>query len=186
MRRAPLHGREGVLGGGGELVLGREPVVDGHHDAPGAVAQIARDRIVGVEVADDVSAAVVVHERRQAASIGIGIGIGAVDAHRQIAGHARNRAVLDRADRGRRDSARLHHSLVLLPRLRRSQPVDGPEFRRGQHVDHLLNLRVDRHRGHGVPPGALATVVRVVPGCASGGKPVYGTPHRPEDEEDMP
>jgi len=29
-------------------------------------------------------------------------------------------------------------------------------------------------------------VVRFVPGCASDGEPVYGTPDRPEDEEDMP
>ena len=47
-----------VFDGGGIRVLGRQPVVDGHHDRVGAHRMLAAGAVVGVEVADHEAAAV--------------------------------------------------------------------------------------------------------------------------------
>ena len=49
---------ERVVGRGRERMLGREPVVHGAHDRAGARRDLAAQRIVGLEIADDEAAAV--------------------------------------------------------------------------------------------------------------------------------
>ena len=64
-----------------ERMLGREPVVDRHHDRARRVRDLARDEVVLLDAADRPAAAVEVHDDRQ-----VGIGRRPVHAHRNAVG----------------------------------------------------------------------------------------------------
>ena len=55
----------GVFDGGGEGVLGGEPVVHREDRGPGGVGEEAADPVVGLEVADHPAAAVEIDEQRR-------------------------------------------------------------------------------------------------------------------------
>jgi hypothetical protein len=72
LARLPVHPcRRGdaVVDRSGKAVLGTHPVVDRDDDRTGAVAELAAEDVVGVEVADRPAAAVVVDERGQRARL---------------------------------------------------------------------------------------------------------------------
>ena len=54
----PARGRDGVVDGGRELVLGRQPVIDRNDDAARGVGERAADLVVALQVADHPAAAV--------------------------------------------------------------------------------------------------------------------------------
>ncbi len=61
--RNPARGSDGILGGGRELVLRRQPVVDGDDDCARRVGERAADLVVAVEVADHPAPAMEEDER---------------------------------------------------------------------------------------------------------------------------
>ena len=147
-----------ILGGGGVGVLGRQPVVDRHHDGVRAVCQRAAEVVVGLEVADHPAAAVEEdHGRRRRWRA-----VGAIDAHRDGAGRAGNRPVLDLRDGLGRDR-QLH-------RLERLACLVGRELAHlhaalcGELVEHESGLGVERHGASA--SGKSRTTLRCV-GCAS-------------------
>ena len=90
----PLCGGVGVFSGGGIAVFGRQAVIDGDDGAADAVGQRAADGVVGVQVADDPAAAVVVDDGRQR-----GFGEHRVETDRDLAVGARDAHVGDVMDR---------------------------------------------------------------------------------------
>ena len=74
LRAHPARGGVGVFDGRGEAVLRRHAVVDRHHRAARAVGQLAAQRVMRVEIADDPAAAVVVDQHRQRARAVLPIG----------------------------------------------------------------------------------------------------------------
>ena len=65
MRAEPAVGRQAVVDRGGELVLGRQPVVDGHDERAGVLGQARAQPVMGLEVALHPAAAVEVRHGRQ-------------------------------------------------------------------------------------------------------------------------
>ena len=129
---------EGVVDGGREGVLGREAVVDGDDHGVGVVREPAAGLVVGLEVADDVAAAV---QEEHGGSYAVGRG--PVDARRAPAGER----LLDRVH---------GHDLVGLHGVDGHGP-EGLAGRLGRPLVHRrvaggldelqdgLDLRVERH-----------------------------------------
>ena len=67
---------------GRERMLGGQPVVDGHHDGIGTDGMRAGDRVVGVEITERKTPAVIEDDDRQVALLG---GRRPVDADRDVA-----------------------------------------------------------------------------------------------------
>lgn len=86
----PLEGGPAILDRGRVGVLGRQPVVHRDHHGIGLYRRGAGHRVVGVQVADDPSAAMDQHENRPYSALG-----GRVDPNRYFAGGARDRAIFD-------------------------------------------------------------------------------------------
>src|SRR5207253_6189949 len=76
-------GRVTIVRRGRKFVFGGEPVVDRHGDAAGAGSEITADDVVGLETANDPSAAVEVDQRAKGTAAG-----GAVNADGDFAGGA--------------------------------------------------------------------------------------------------
>ena len=131
----PGDDRLAVVRARGPRVLGGEPVVDAHG---GDVARAGEARVVGVlhlGRADDPRATVDVDVH------GID-GVGSCDAHRDLAGRARDRADLDGQDGGGREgSERPVRVAVHLPHLLDVVGVREPERRQ-----QLTDACVDRPR----------------------------------------
>ena len=66
----PLQRRPAVVHPGRERVFRGEPVVDGYHDRLGADGVCASDRVVGVQIAERETPAVVEDDERQLAVLG--------------------------------------------------------------------------------------------------------------------
>ena len=66
----PLQRRPCIVDSGGELVLGRQPVVDGDDDRGRRVGECAAELVVALQVADHPAAAVEVDQRRLRTIIG--------------------------------------------------------------------------------------------------------------------
>ena len=84
--------RDRVLGGGGCQVLGRQPIADRRDETTGAGRDLAADAVMGVEVADDPSAAMVIDEQRR---IPLGRGLWPVEPQRDRAGRPLGRQIVD-------------------------------------------------------------------------------------------
>ncbi len=67
----PPHGREGVLRGCGEAVLGGVPVVHRHDHRARARAKVPAQRVIRIQVAEHPAAAVEVHHYRVQALGGV-------------------------------------------------------------------------------------------------------------------
>ena len=134
----PDHGGVGVLGGGGELVLRREAVVDGGDDAAGLVGELAADSVDHPKIADDPAAAVVVDD-----DAGAGFVVdGPVDADGYAAAGAGNGVVEDLADSGGGGfGARRGEGAGVA----RGEGVHGRAVERRHGVDDALRLGVKRH-----------------------------------------
>ena len=100
VRRDPRPRGDAVIERRGELRLRREAVVDRHHDRVDRFAQLPAQVVVGVEAAEDPSAAVEPHHDREVDRVR-----GPVHPHRDLAGRAGDRAGIHREQRIRR-----HHS----------------------------------------------------------------------------
>ena len=61
----PFRRGDRVIDGGGEFVLGREPVIDGNNDELTFIGQFAAHHVVGIEIADHPAAAVKEHQARR-------------------------------------------------------------------------------------------------------------------------
>ena len=88
-RDRPFIGGERVVEGGGVLVLGCEPIVDGHGLEAGALADLGADIVMALEAAENEAAAMVVDDDRRA----IGLLV-AIDADRNVVAGARDRGGL--------------------------------------------------------------------------------------------
>src|SRR5579875_2803150 len=88
--RHPLRRRIAIFRRGREFVFGREPVIDGDHDATRSICQAAADAIVCVQVADHPAAAMKKDQRRERP-----IALRRVDATGYLTRRAGNGAVLD-------------------------------------------------------------------------------------------
>ena len=153
VRGEPSHGRDAVVDGGRERMLGPHAVVDRHHRAPRFAAEVARHRIMGVEAADDVPAAVEPGEPRRGGARPVRV---AVDADRDRTRRPRNRPVLDRGDgRGREHrEARPHPRLELLARRLGGELLDGRQPRFGHLPEEGLDLGMHVVGDHPSAPGA--------------------------------
>ncbi len=123
-------GSETILHRGGKGMLRREAVVDRDDAAEAAVREAAREVVMAVEIADHETAAVIEHETRQHRGVRAQRG---VDADGDVAGGARNIAVLDAADRrlaaaedagAHRGARRLRPDLVQFGQLQRRHLVE--------------------------------------------------------------
>jgi hypothetical protein len=94
----PAQDGGGVVGGGRERVLGREPVGHRQHVHARLAAQQPAGLVVALEVADDVAAAVEEDEQRRGP---VGLGQRRVQARGQRAGRAADLQVAHVADRDR-------------------------------------------------------------------------------------
>jgi hypothetical protein len=81
---------DGVFRRGGELVLGREAIVDGDHDQLAFMGELAAHHVMGVEIADDEAAAVQEHQTRREA-VRLAHPLRRVDARRDRAMRRRDR-----------------------------------------------------------------------------------------------
>ena len=60
----PAQHRQGVVDGSGKAVLGGQAVIDGQHGAVRSIGHLPAQRVMGVEIADDPTAAVQVEGER--------------------------------------------------------------------------------------------------------------------------
>jgi hypothetical protein len=137
----PGEDGQAVLERSRRTVLGREPVVHRHDDAPGASGQQAARGVGRLEVADDPAAAVEPDEQPPVGPHGLGRRVHA-DGHVAVgAGHG---AVVDPLDLDQR----LHHRqpAVEPTGVGEGQVGEGRAPGRGHPVEQLLHLRVERHR----------------------------------------
>ena len=149
MGAEPAVGRQAVLDRGRELVLGRQPVVDGHDERAGALGQPRAQAVMRLEVALHPAAAVKVrHGRQQRPRGGRG-----VDARRNLARRARNADVLDAGQRRRRLVHQRHHRAQLLAQLGQRRKV-------ARHADGFDELPHDLGLGihRAAPPADPVTV----------------------------
>ena len=164
---------EGVVHRRGKGVLGREPVVDRHHDAPGAVRERQASAVLAVEVTGDEAATVEVHESRPRARVPSGFVDADGDARR--AGRSGNDAVCDgdavrdgtRAHRADdRTHARPHRGgVAALSTAPRQELCDG-----GQLAVHGAGLG----RGVSRAPARLRSSARCSSTIAAGNRPSQG------------
>ena len=138
----PLQRGPAVVHPGRERMLRGEPVVDGHHDGLGADGVCAGDRIVGVQVAQRETAAVVEDDDRQVAVLG---DRRPVDADRDVGElTVPDNAILDA-------QIRQHFRGCLQLAQLRARDLDavGGVERHRERVDQCLQRRVDLRSGGG-------------------------------------
>ncbi len=137
-RGRPARRGQTIVCRGGKLVFRRQAVIDRQHGAIGALAQIAAQAVVGVEVAQHEAAAVEKHEERQPLAIAR-----LVKAHRQCARGPRNGVVRHMCDR--------RGGTLGQPRLTRESERCLPQLGHAAHdVEEGLELRIERHAGFSV------------------------------------
>ena len=137
MRRGPAGCHEAIVRPGGKLVLGREAVVDRHHDAADPGRQVAAHAVVRIEAAQHEAAAVKEHHERKRPAAG-----GRVDAQGNRPTRSVDAALVDLRDLG----GRRHDGdarLVLPPRFGDRQRVRRRDA--GPAVEQGLDLRIDGH-----------------------------------------
>ena len=137
----PARGGDAVVHRGREAVLRAHAVVHRHHRAAGGVGQLAAQRVVRVQVADDPAAAVVVHQHRRRA-LALRRGLRVVQAQRDRAVRAVGLQVAGLGDRRR---VGLRHRAALA--------VEGACVGRRQRVrrrDLALDHQVEQELGMGV------------------------------------
>ena len=61
----PFRGGDGVIGSGGEFVLGRKAIIDGDHDQLAFMGELLAGHFMGIEIADYPAAAVKEHQARR-------------------------------------------------------------------------------------------------------------------------
>ena len=144
--QSPAEGRDGIVDGGGEPMLGREPIVDREDMHVGVAADAAAQVVVAVEVAEHETAAVIVDQQRPRTARGrriVARGEGAVAA---VDGDVRHRA-----DRDRRAGDGRGVVAEIPPRDVRGQRRDrraAPEVAQGDQELHLRMQHgpLDHHR----------------------------------------
>ena len=142
----PARGGDRILDGGGELVLGRQTVVDGHDDGGDGIGDRAADLVVALQVADHPAAAMEVDERRLRPAFVDPVAAIVPQRDRPVGPGCRERQHL-----GHRLGLRLQDGAgcqVGLACLRRRQRFDRRPARGDDQVAHLLGLGMQFLLGH--------------------------------------
>src|SRR5438132_2886999 len=139
LRPGPAIRRQAVLDRGRELVLGRQPIVDGHDEHTRVLGQPRAEAVMRLEIALNPAAAVEVRDgglRRLRGARG-------VDARGNLARGPGNTNVLDTRQRRRGPVHQRHHHAELLAQLgqRRKEPRHADRF--DEFADDL-RLRIHR------------------------------------------
>ena len=130
----PLQGRERVVGGGREAVLGSVAVVRRHDDRPAADAEVTAQRVVGDLVAEHPATTVEVEDDRVRS-----VALGPVQPVVEISGRSGQRAVDDLADvgPGRADGVGLGHEG---PGVGRRHRLQRRQLELRHHLEHELHV----------------------------------------------
>ena len=151
----PARGGDAVVHGSREAVLRAHAVVHRHHRATGAEGQLAAQRVVRVQVADDPAAAVVVHQHRRR-RLALGRGLGVVQAQRDRTQRSLGHQVARLGD-GRRLGLRHGAALAVeTARLGRAQRVR----RRYAALDHQVEQELRLGMQHRCAPTASRSASR--------------------------
>ena len=120
----PFRRGDGVVGGGGEFVFGREAVVDGDHDQLAFMGELLADHFMGIEIADYPAAAVKEHQAWRKAVV-LPQRLRRVDARRDRAVRRGDRQRLVRFERGRLGVHDVAGVPIILARFRCGQRLIG-------------------------------------------------------------